>query len=169
MDSKQSKAKRTRKRKLTKTQEEKRSKLLEKIINKWVCVRQNYGDGETYVFLKHKMTESGSFSKIEQVILSGDPIQDGVYLITDYDIDVVYDLKLKQELIEIKPKKFDLKVGFYAEDEYVETMDDFKKHLISSKYLTEEEFSLYWKNGKKPKEIEEIILSYDNLKGNKEG
>lgn len=168
MDSKQSKAKRTRKRKLTKTQEEKRAKLLEKIINKWVCVRQNYGDEETYVFLKHKMTESGSFSKIEQLILSGDPIQDGIYLITDYDIDVVYDIKLKRELIEIRPKKFDLKMGFYAEDEYVETMEDFRKNLIGSKYLTEEEFELYWKNAKKPKEIEEVILSYDIIKSDRE-
>lgn len=165
MEKNKSKAKRTRKKKLTKTQEEKRAQLLEKILDKWVCVKQNYSDEETYIFLKHVVTKGGSFSKIEQVVLSGDPLSDGVYLITDYEIDVVFDFKTKQELIEIRPKKFDLKLGFFAEEDgSVETEEELKNHLINAKYLTENEFSLYCQNMKKPDDIEEIILSYDTFK-----
>jgi hypothetical protein len=162
------KLKPTRKKKRTKAQEEKRLKLLSRILDKWVYVKYNDGTNETYVFLKHKMQNENSTSKIEQVLLSGVDYQDGIYLITDYDIDLVYDKKLKRELIELRPKKFDLKVGMFAEEEITESYDDLKKHLIGAKYLTEEEFMIYCQSSKKPPGIEEMILSYDTYNKEKE-
>ena len=106
-----------KRKKRTKTQEEKRSRLLSEILDEWVCVKQVVDDEEEYLFLKHRIPEGGSPSKIEQILLSGNALYDGIYLITDYDIDKIYDAKYKREVIELKPKKFDLKVGKYAEDE----------------------------------------------------
>jgi len=168
-DEKIIKTKRTRKKKRTKTQEEKRAKLLSKILDKWVFVRFNYDDEDSYVFLKHKLTEGGSISKIEQILLSGDSLQDGVYLVTDYDIDIIYDLKTRQEMIQISLKKFDKKTGFDAEDDMVESFEELKTKLIEAKYLTEAEFFLYCQNEIKPSvELEEILLSYDNYNEDKE-
>lgn len=155
-------ARRIRRKKRTKAQEEKRARLLKNILNKWVCVKQTYGDSESYIFLLHRATDDNSTSKIEQILLSGDDLHDGVYLITDYDIDLVFDAKNKREIIELRPKKFDLKVGRFAEDEITDNYDDLKKHLIGAKYLTEEEFLLYYQSAKKPSGIQEMLLSYED-------
>jgi hypothetical protein len=157
------KPKRTRKKKRTKAQEEKRVKLLNHILDKWVCVKQNYGEDDTYLFVLHRATDENSTSKIEQIILSDDPLHDGVYLVTDYDIDMVYDTKTKNELIEFRPKKFDLKVGKYAEDTITETFEDLKDHLVGAKYLTEEEFYIYCQSTVKPPGISEMILEYEDI------
>lgn len=162
------KPKRIRKKKRTKVEEEKRAKLLKHILNKVVCVKQVYDDEDNYLFLLHKSSDENSTSKIEQVVLSGDPLQDGVYLITDYDINMVYDNKTKREMIELKPKKFDLKVGKYAEDIITETYNDLKAYLVRSNYLTAEEFLIYCQNKKRPPNIEEMLLEYDISNQDKE-
>lgn len=149
----------TRKRKRTKAQEEKRAKLLDRILDKWLYVKYNDGVDDNYVFLKHRMQSENSTSKIEQIILSGDPLQDGIYLITDYDIDLVYDLKEKKELIELRPKRFDLKVGLHAEEDITETLEELKERMIGAKYLTEEEFKIYCQSTKRPPGIERMLLS----------
>jgi len=163
------KPKRTRKKKLTKAQEEKRSKLLQHILNKWVCVKLSYGEYDSYLFVLHRTPDENSNSKLEQVVLSGDMLQDGVYLITDYDIDLVYDRKTKKEIIVLRPKKFDLKAGKYAEDVILENYDQLKKHLVRAKYLTEEEFLIYFQSTKKPPGIEEIFLEYSDYNQDREG
>lgn len=162
------KPKRTRKKKRTKAQEEKRVRLLEHILDKWVCVKQEFGEDDSYLFVLHKSTDENSTSKLVQVILSDDPLQDGVYLVTDYDIDMVYDNKTKSEMIEFRPKKFDLKAGKYAEDVITDTFEDLKNHLVGAKYLTEEEFHIYCQSSKKPPGIEEMLLSYDESNEDKE-
>lgn len=165
---KDTKAKRTRKKKRTKAQEEKRTKLLKHILNKWVCVKQVYGEEETYLFLLHKSSDDNSTSKIEQIILSGDPLHDGVYLITDYDIDMVFDNKTKREMIELRPKKFDLKAGKFAEEIITNTYDDLKSHLVGAKYLTEEEFFIYCQSTNKPPGVQEMLLEYEYFSQDKE-
>ena len=162
------KAKRLRRKKRTKVEEEKRSKLLKHILNKWVCVKQVYGDDESYLFLLHKTSDDTSTSKIEQIILSGDPLHDGVYLITDYDIDLAYDNKTKKEMIELRPKKFDLKAGRYAEEIITNTYEDLRNHLVNAKYLTEEEFFIYCQSKQKPPGIEEMLLEYELSSQDKE-
>lgn len=158
----------TRSRKRTKAQEEKRSKLLSRILDKWVYIKYNDGVEDNYMFLKHCLQNEKSHTKIEQIVLSGDPLQDGVYLITDYDVDAVYDKKINKELIELRPIKFDLKVGMYAEEQITESYDDLKGHLIGAKYLTEEEFYVYCQSTKKPPGIEQMILSYDSYSKERE-
>lgn len=161
------KAKRTRKKKRTKAQEEKRAKLLKHILNKWVCVKQ-YGQDESYLFLLHKSSDDNSTSKIEQIILSGDPLHDGVYLITDYDIDMVYDNHAKREMIELRPKKFDLKAGRLAEEIITDTYDDLRSHLVGSKYLTDDEFFIYCQSTSMPPGVEEMLLEYELFNQDKE-
>lgn len=163
------KTKRNRRKKRTKVQEEKRTKLLKHILNKWVCVKQVYGEDESYLFLLHKSSDDASTSKIEQIILSGDPLHDGVYLITDYDIDMVYDNKTKKEMIELRPKKFDLKAGRYAEEVITNTYDDLRSHLVGAKYLTEDEFFIYCQSKQRPPGIEEMLLEYELSSQDKEG
>lgn len=162
------KKKRTRKRKRTKAQEEKREKILSLILNKWVYVQQNWGEEDNFIFLKHRIPDGGSFSKIEQILLSGDELQDGVYLITDYEVDMVYDHKIKREIVDLKPKKFDKKTGFDAEEDMVESFDELKNKLIGAKYLTESEFLLYCQNNILPKNIEEMRLSFSDYNEDKE-
>jgi hypothetical protein len=157
------KPKRARKKKRTKAQEEKRAVLLDRILNKWVCVKQNDGMDENYVFMKHRVQEGGSFSKLEQILLSGDSLCDGVYLITDYDIDIVIDSRTSREIVEIKPKKYDLKVGVYAEDVVVSNLNGLREHLVQKNFLTEEEFSCYCQSDNLPKGTEVIIMSYDSV------
>lgn len=153
----------TKSKKRTKTQDEKRSRLLSEMLDKWVYVKQIVDNQEEYLFLKHRIPEGGSISKIEQIILSGNPLFDGVYLITDYNIDKIYDAKSRKEIIELKMRKFDLKVGLYAEEEVTETYDQLKNHLVSTKYLTEEEFMIYCQSSKKPRELQEILMAYDDF------
>lgn len=161
-------AKRVRRKKRTQAQEEKRMRLLDNILNKVVCMKQNYGDEESYIFLIHRLTDQNSTSKIEQVLLSGDLLHDGVYLITDYDIDLVYDRKNKKDVVELRPKKFDLKAGKYAEEVILENYDELRKYLVDAKYLTDEEFFLYCQSAKKPPGIEEMFLNYDYYNQDKE-
>jgi hypothetical protein len=162
------KLKPVRKKKRTKAQEEKRMKLLHRILDKWVYVKYNDGVIDTYAFLKHRIQNENSTSKVEQVLLSGEEIQDGVYLITDYDIDLVYDKKLKRELVELKMKKFDKKTGFDAEEELVQSFDELKNKLVGAKYLNEEEFLMYCQSKEKPPGIEEMLLAFSSFDGGKE-
>lgn len=157
------KAKKPRRKKLTKSQEEKRNELLENILNKWVCVKQSYDDDDdaSYVFMLHVPTDENSNSKLYQIVLSGDPLSDGVYLITDYDISMVYNNQNKKQMIELKPTKFDLKAGKYAEEIVTNTYEDLKEHLINAQYLTEEEFSTYCQNRKVPQGVTEMLLEYN--------
>jgi hypothetical protein len=154
--------KRARGKKRTKAEEEKRKRLLSRILNKWVFVKQSYGGEEGYIFLYHRQVDENSTSKIEQILLSGDEIQDGLYLINDYTINMVYDHKLKREVVELKQKKFDKKTGFDAED-LVETFDELKAKLVGAKYLTEEEFFLYCQSKNKPPGLEEMYLDFEDF------
>ncbi|QST02986.1 hypothetical protein IMZ31_20785 (plasmid) [Pontibacillus sp. ALD_SL1] len=155
--------KRVRGKKRSKAVEDKRKRLLSELLNKWVYVKSNYGDEENYIFLYHRLVEPGKTSKIEQLLLSHDEIQDGVYLITDYTINMVYDHNHKKEIVELKPKKFDKKIGFDADEFLVKNFDELKQKLIGAKYLTEEEFLLYCQSEKKLPGLNEIFLNFDDF------
>lgn len=154
-----------RRRKRNKSQDEKRSRILDGILDKWVYVKQYVDQDVHYLFLKHRLPEKGSYSKIEQVLLSNNDLYDGLYLITDYDVDKVYNSREDRMMIELKPKKFDLHIGKYAEKirNITETYDDLKDRLIKDKYLTEDEFLIYCQNSNIPEEIEEIYLELDEV------
>lgn len=167
-DAKKAKKKRTRKRKRTKSQEEYRIKLLSQIINKWVCVKEVDEDEERYTFLYHRIPDGTSTSKIEQIILSGDDLQDGLYLITDYEIDIVFDKQSRKEIIQLFPKKYDLKMGKFAEDDITDSIEELKEKLIGAKYLTEDEFEVYCQSSYKPFGVEEIRLAHEEFNQEKE-
>lgn len=150
-----------RKKKRTKAQEEKRMKLLQRILDKWVYVKYSDGVDESYMFFKHRIQNGNSTSKIEQIVLSGDEFQDGMYLITDYEIDLEYDTRKKDHILNLKQKKFDKKIGMDAEEQLVSSYEELKSTLVGAKYLTEDEFALYCQSMKKPPGIEEIKLSFD--------
>lgn len=155
--------KRKRRKKRTKSQEEKRAMLISNILDRWVCVRQSFDEEDRFYFVKHRLKDGSSHSKIEQIILSGDPIQDGVYDITDYDIDKKFDKSTRKEILEIRPKKFDLKVGLYTDKEIVKNFDELKKYLVNAKYLTEDDIRLYCQSDNRPPGVEEILMDFDNF------
>jgi hypothetical protein len=163
-----SNTKRKRKKKRTKTQEAHRQKILSLILDKWVCVK-TYGHYEdSYIFMKHRIPEGGTHSKIEQMVLSNDELQDGVYIINDYDIDLVFDRKTGKEVVELKPKKFDLKIGLYSEEEMIESFSALKERLLRDNYVTNEELSIYCQSDYKQNHVEEIRLAYDIFQDEKE-
>lgn len=157
--------KRKRRRKRSKSQEEKRSMLISGLLDRWVCVKQSYEDEDRFYFVKHRLKDGSSHSKIEQIILSGDPIQDGVYDITDYDIDKKFDTNSLKEILEIRPKKFDLKIGLYTDKEIVKNFDELKKYLVDAKYLTEDDLRLYCQSNNRPPGVEEILMDFDTYTG----
>ena len=156
-------SKRTRSKKRSQGEEERRRRLLQHILNKWLYVKCDYGDDESYLFVYHRATDDNSTSKIEQLILSGDEIQDGVYLITDYEIVKTYNYEQKEYLIELILKRYDKKTGFDADEkeELTESFEELKDKLVGAKYLTEEEFFLYCQSKQKPPGISEMYMSYD--------
>lgn len=153
--------KRKRRKKRTKSQEEKRAVLMGHLLNRWVCVRQSHEEEDRFYFVKHRLKDGTSHSKIEQIILSDDPIQDGVYVINDYDIDKKFDRSSRKPIIELRPKKFDLKIGLYTDKELVKSFEDLKRYLVESEYLTEEELRVYCQNHKRPEHTEEILMDFD--------
>jgi hypothetical protein len=145
---------------LSKSEEEKRSQILSEILDKWVCVRDRYSDDKQFYFIKHTLGARGKTSRIIQVLLSGYEEQDGIWEVSDYEIGFVFDAISKKKVIEIKPKKFDLVYGLYSENEFAETYEDLLDYLISEGYVTENELYAMLKGNKFHLKLEEIKLSY---------
>jgi hypothetical protein len=154
----------TKRKRKNKIEIEKRKLLLENILDKWVYFKYIADNEDRYVFMKHRLRDDNSFSKIEQIVLSEDPHESGVYFITDYEIDRVLDYSRNQEIIEIRPSRFDQEIGLSSEKKKLRTYNDLKKLLIESSYLTEDDLLLYSNYHSKPKHIEEIFLSFSKQK-----
>lgn len=155
------KKKRNRKKKITKVQAEKRKLLLSQILNKWVYFPTYHEDEVRYVYMYHRVAEENSYSKIEQIILSNDELQDGLYHITDFDIHSVYDNKQNKEIIQLVMKRFDLEIGPFAEKKgKVKDLQELKKTLVEKNYITALEFDTYSQSEKKFENVEEIQLAF---------
>lgn len=153
----------TKKRKnkrISKPEEEKRIKILSGTINKWVYTRNNYSNEFPKTFIKHMITPEHKYSKLFQIILTGDPIQDGLYVISDYEVGYVYCNLKKKTQIELKIKKYDLKIGMFSENHFFETYEEMIDCLIKEKYITKEEFNQISKNKSFHKNKEEISMPF---------
>ncbi|PDZ94656.1 hypothetical protein CON36_32690 [Bacillus cereus] len=147
-------------RRLSKSEEEKRSQILSEVLDKWVCVRDKYSDDKKFYFVKHVLGERGKTSRIKQILISGYKEQDGIYEISDYEVGYVFDAITKSKTIEIKPKKFDLKYGLYSENEFAETYEDLLEYLVDEGCVTESELYAMLKGNKFHLNLTEIQLSY---------
>lgn len=154
----------TKRKRKNKTEIEKRRLLLENILNKWVYFKYTADNQERYVFMKHRLRDENSFSKIEQIILSEDPHESGVYFITDYELDKVLDFSRNLEIIEIRPTRFDQEIGLSSEKKRISSYTDLKRVLVEEKYLTEEDLKLYSDYSNKPEGIDEIFLGFARRK-----
>ncbi|MFP3725685.1 hypothetical protein U8V72_10835 [Priestia filamentosa] len=147
-------------RRLSRSEEEKRNRILSEILGKWVCVRDKYSNDKKFYFVKHILGERGKTSRIKQILISGYEEQDGIYEISDYEVGYVFDAITKSKIIEIKPKKFDLKYGLYSENDFAETYEDLIEHLVKEGHVTEKEVYGMLKGNKFHLNLEEIQLSY---------
>lgn len=152
--------KKRKSKRLSKSEEEKRTQLLSQIIDKWVCVRDNYSDDKKFYFVKHVLGERGKTSRIKQILISGYQEQDGEYEVSDYEIGYCFDNDSKKKMVEIKPKKFDLKYGLYSENEFAESYEDLIQYLKDKGYVTDNELYAMLKGNKFHENLDEIKLSY---------
>lgn len=143
---------------MSKAEEEKRMQILSEILDKWVYISNPY-DGE-YYFLKHQLGKRQKVTRIEQVLISGHPEQDGVYEVSDYEIGYIYDAIQKMKKIVIKPKKYDMTIGLDCENRDIGNYDDLLKTLVNEKYVTDKELYAILKGNDFHLNCDEIVLSF---------
>ena len=153
-----------KKRRKSKVEQQKKKILLESILDKWVCVKQIIDDEEKYIFIKHRLRDENSYNRIEQTIIGPDPYECGVYYITDFDIDNVFDWARNKEMIEIRPVRYDLEIGLYSEKEKITSYEELKEYLINKNYITHQDIKRFANFETKPPGMEEILLGYDSKK-----
>ena len=140
--------------KRNKVEMEKRKVLLKNLLDKWVCFKQVIDNEERYVYIKHRLRDGKSYSKVEQIILSDDPVECGVYYITDYEIDRVLDYAINSEIIEMKLVRFDQEIGVFSEKNRLESIDELKDYLVENDYLTMEDIKRFSDPHNKPPGIQ---------------
>lgn len=136
----------------------KREQLLMPLLNEWVYFRYTIDNQEKFCFIKHRLREQGVYSKIEQIILSEIPQETGVYYITSYEVQKVYDFLNDRELIELSPSRYDLEIGIETERKKIHTIEDLNRKLIEDGYVTAEELDKFSDFDSLPEEINEEIL-----------
>src|SRR5690625_6880289 len=109
--------------------------------------------------MKHTLRDGRSYSKVEQIVLSNNPVESGVYYITDYEIDRVLDIAKNSEVIKFTPVRYDLEIGIMSSKVKFENQDDLFVYLIEEGYVTEEEINKYTKENDNDKNLEEVYLS----------
>lgn len=144
----------------TKVQQEKRRILLETILDKWVCFKQVVDNEDRYIYMKHKLRDGKSTSKIEQIILSDNPVETGVYYITDYEIDRVLDMNRNMEMIQLSPVRYDMEIGMFSDKTRFDNLQDLLEYLVNENYVTEKEVLDFTNNNKINDDIEEVSLSF---------
>lgn len=159
----------TKSRKRSKGEEERRLTLLGPVLNKFCYVKMNYGHEDIYYYVYHRLADENSTSKLEQIILSGDLLFDGLYLISNYDVDRVWDERQKKFILELYINKYDLYAGQAGNKIVTETKNELMEYLVGAKYLTESEFWLYSKTKEKPSHMDEIRLIFKTEKKKKKG
>jgi len=144
----------------SKVQQEKKRILLDSILNKWVCFKQSTNNDERYVFMKHTLRDGRSYSKVEQIVLSNNPVESGVYYITDYEIDRVLDITKNSEIIEFTPVRYDLEIGLMSSKIRFDDSEDMFSYLVQEGYVSQRELDLYTNNNDTSNNLEEVYLSF---------
>lgn len=154
--------------KRSKGEEERRLTLLEPLLNKFCYTKMNFGHGDFYAYVYHRLSDDNSTSKLEQIILSGNLFFDGLYGISDYEIDRVWDVRQKKYITELFPKRYDMFVGEIGDEIITETQQKLMEYLVDAKYLTETEFWFYCQNSRFiPENMDEIRLIFEKKKKKK--
>lgn len=155
----------TRKKRKSKVEQQKKKILLESILDKWVCVKQDIDDEEKYLFIKHRLRDVKSPNRIEQIVMGSEPYECGVYYITDYEIDKILDMSENKEIIEICPIRFDLEIGLYSEKEKkITTFEELQDYLVQKDYISLEDINRFSDFRNKPTGTTEILLGYNHQK-----
>lgn len=153
-----------KKKRPNKVEQQKKKILLDSILDKWVCVKQIVDDQECYLYIKHRLRDPNSHNRIEQIVLSPEPFECGIYYITEYEIDKILDMSLNEEILEIRPVRFDLEIGLYSEKEKITSFEELKQYLVEQRYVTTQDISHYSNYEKKPPGTQEILLGYNSGK-----
>lgn len=160
----------TKSRKRSKGEEERRLTLLGPLLNKFCYIKMNYGHEDIYYYAYHRLVDNNSTSKIEQVILSGNLLFDGLYIISNYDVDRVWDDRQKKFIVEMYINRYDLYAGKDGNKIITETTKELMDYLVGAKYLTEPEFWFYSETNQKPEGMDEVRMIFDtNKKKKKKG
>jgi len=154
----------TKKKRKNKVEQQKKKILLDSILDKWVFVKQIIDDEERYIFIKHRLRDQSSHNRIEQTVLSPEPFECGIYYITDYEIDKILDWSVNQEIIEIRPVRFDLEIGLYSEKEKITSYEQLEDYLLSMNYITSQDLQDFGDYRKKLSGAQEILLGYNSRK-----
>jgi len=159
----------TTNRKRSKAQEATRLTLLQPILNKFCYVKLTNGSEESFYFVYHRLVNPNSTSKLEQIILSGNLLYDGLYTIGNYELDRVWDVKNKKFITELYQYNYDLDIGQEGFKATTKTKQELMQHLVKGKYITEEEFWYYCQSLSKPDDMEEIRLIFEPNRKSKGG
>lgn len=145
-------------------EQQKKKILLDSILNKWVCVKMIVDDEEKYMYIKHRLRDQNSHNRIEQTIISPEPLECGVFYITDYEIDKILDWSANEEIIEIRPVRFDLEIGLYSEKEKITSYEELENYLLEKEYITSQDIQYFSDFRRKPPGTQEILLGYNSNK-----
>lgn len=109
-------------------------------INKWYYIDNPNGG---YIYLKYNEFEYKNKKILSQVLLSGNKMMDGVYLIDKYD--------LKEENGKYSLRLINFDIHILGDDKEL-----LKEDLIKNNYLTNEEFEKYYGINKILDDVEKI-------------
>lgn len=154
----------TKKKRKNKVEQQKKKILLDSILNKWVCVKMIVDDEEKFMYIKHRLRDQNSHNRIEQTIISPEPLECGVFYITDYEIDKILDWSANEEIIEIRPVRFDLEIGLYSEKEKITSYEELENYLLEKEYITSQDIQYFSDFRRKPPGAQEILLGYNSNK-----
>lgn len=122
--------------------------LLKRIEGRWVKVAGSDG-----VYLFHRRNAHGR--GIEQLVISGNPLIDGVYALKKYRLDEVYDQRLRRNVIRITVVSCDQVMGLSEIQGYPLTE---QLQLLAKRFgLSCDDLSAYMQ-GNNPTEAEEVLL-----------
>lgn len=110
--------------------------------------------------MKHTLRDGRSYSKVEQIVLSNNPVESGVYYITDYEIDRVLDITKNSEIIEFTPVRYDLEIGLMSSKIRFDDSEDMFSYLVQEGYVSQRELDLYTNNNDTSNNLEEVYLSF---------
>lgn len=121
-------------------------------------------DEEKFMYIKHRLRDQNSHNRIEQTIISPEPLECGVFYITDYEIDKILDWSANEEIIEIRPVRFDLEIGLYSEKEKITSYEELENYLLEKEYITSQDIQYFSDFRRKPPGAQEILLGYNSNK-----
>lgn len=107
--------------------------LLNQLEGKWVKVLDSDG-----VFLYHR--RNGSRKQVEQLVISGNALMDGIYVLKRFDLDQVFDRRLGRPVIRIHVQNYDQKMSGSDDPDF--SWDQFINQVSQRLEIPSEEIKL---------------------------